>query len=75
MATKSTLSTESPPFNPNRILSRGRQSPNPAFRGTPKTNPYDNRSRSSSPYPPASATPHAHSNAVPKYTFQDPVTG
>lgn len=50
MATaKSSLSTESPPFNPNRIMSRGRNSPGGGGGG-------QYGSRSSSPYPPAFAT-------------------
>eukprot|EP00934_Nitzschia_sp_Nitz4_P007912 Nitzschia sp. Nitz4//scaffold127_size64804//49545//50750//NITZ4_006184-RA/size64804-augustus-gene-0.61-mRNA-1//-1//CDS//3329534774//7902//frame0 len=76
---KSTLSTESPPFNPNRILSRGRQSPVPpppsnGFR-TPNSSMgsfSENRSRPSSPYP---TTTNPNSNAVSVYSFQDPSTG
>mmetsp|Transcript_16397 Transcript_16397/g.47474 ORF Transcript_16397/g.47474 Transcript_16397/m.47474 type:complete len:351 (-) Transcript_16397:36-1088(-) len=57
---KSTLSTESPPFNPNNLLrggsNHGRNSP---FRTS-------NR-------PPAND--HPNSNATPKYRFDDPATG
>lgn len=72
MATKSTLSTESPPFNPNRIMSRGRTSP--YHHHTQSTGTTTSASsRSSSPYPPADD--HPNSNARPKYSFQDPSTG
>jgi len=63
MATKSTLSTESPPFNPNRIILGRNQSKSPV----PNSH-YRSRPRSTSPYP--EQTDNPNSNAIPKYTFQ-----
>jgi len=65
MASKSALSTESPSFNPNRILARNPSSPGP----------YNNRSRSNSPYRSASAESYIknnnpNSNTIPKFKFQ-----
>jgi len=65
MASKSTLSTESPPFNPNRILARNPHSPKR----------FHSRSRSNSPYRSASAESyaknnHPNSNTIPKFKFE-----
>jgi hypothetical protein len=68
---KSALSTESPPFNPNQILSRGRNSPYSSTRNGGVSGS-SSRSRSSSPYP---QQDHPNSNAAPKYVFRDPTTG
>ena len=74
---KSSLSTESPPFNPGRILAaRSQTSGSPVPPSSSSYGAGGHRSRSTSPYPPASRNQqysqvaNPHSNAVPKYTFQ-----
>ena len=71
IATKSSLSTESPPFNPNPHrtgLLRGGSSPvPPGSHGGHAAAIMRSRSRSSSPYP---SNDSSNSNAIPKFKFE-----
>ena len=67
MATvKSSLSTESPPFNPNQRGGGGFIRGGVGSSSASSNSPFP-RSRSTSPYP---EVENQHSNAVPKYTFE-----
>lgn len=70
MAThRSTLSTESPPFNPNRVGGM-MGSPSGAYGAGSRSRSTSPHPRSSSPYPGGDNAIHSQSNAVPKYEFQ-----